>query len=251
MRMSGLTPVLAKKVGDNRIQRGVMSEESAERRRQGLQWVRFALGTGAIILVVFSVVFWFERTLLTNEESVGRSLLHQATGFAAAMLATLVATYLLVKRTRTAERRARLVEESMDNVFQIMDALPTGVMVVDREGRPFYANQAAEEVLGQGLSSDATSERLSEVYQAYVAGTNDLYPADRMPLFRALQGEQGAIADDVEIRRAKDVVPVKLVANATHDEGGRVHHAVASVIDLRDFRKPGDRVAARGAKRPG
>jgi len=43
-------------------------------------------------------------------------------------------------------------------------------------GRPYYANRESARLLGRGVLPTATDNTMSEAYQVYVAGTNDLYP---------------------------------------------------------------------------
>jgi len=43
-------------------------------------------------------------------------------------------------------------------------------------------------------------EQLSEAYQDYIAGTDQLYPTEKLPLVRALKGEKTNI-DDLEIHQ--------------------------------------------------
>ncbi|MEO8891431.1 MAG: hypothetical protein ABI417_07835 [Coleofasciculaceae cyanobacterium] len=39
----------------------------------------------------------------------------------------------------------------------------------------------------------ATPEQISEIYQFYVTGTDQIYPSERLPIVRALSGERTRI----------------------------------------------------------
>jgi PAS domain S-box-containing protein len=127
-------------------------------------------------------------------------------------------------------------EESEQRLFQVLEAMPIGVFVVDTAGRPYYANRASQELLGKGIVPAATAEQLSEVYQVYVAGTGELYPPQRLPVARALQGERVAVAD-IEIHHPDRIVPLEVLASPVRDHAGRVAFAVAAFSDITERRR--------------
>src|SRR5262245_62442056 len=81
---------------------------------------------------------------------------------------------------------------------RLLDQLPAGVYVLDRHGRSVYMNAAAERVLGRQMNRNAGADELASAYGAVVAGTDTPYPVERMPVVRALAGEESTI-DDVEV----------------------------------------------------
>lgn len=130
---------------------------------------------------------------------------------------------------------AKLHEEE-SRLRQFLEAMQVGVFVVDAKGQPYYANQTAQEILGQGIVRVTTTEQLTEQYQAYLAGTNQLYPHDRNPLLRALQGEFSTI-DDMEIRRSDRTIPVEAWGNPIYDEAGNITYAVTGFKDITERKK--------------
>ena len=76
--------------------------------------------------------------------------------------------------------------------------MPVGVFVADAQGKPYYMNSRAQELLGKGVVPDTTSEPLREVYQVYLEGSEQLYPKEDDILQRALKGES-ATADNIVI----------------------------------------------------
>lgn len=96
--------------------------------------------------------------------------------------------------------------ESRRRLEQFLDAMPIGVFVATPDGVPYYANREAVRLLGRGILPEAGAGDGTEVYEAYVAGTGDRYPAAAMPLVRALRGETSH-ADDIEIGRPDAAVP--------------------------------------------
>ena len=103
--------------------------------------------------------------------------------------------------------------------------------MTDHTGKPYYANQAAKKLLGKPLDIRAPLEKLPEIYQAYFADSDQLYPAERMPMVRALSGER-TIIDDMEIRRPDLVIPVQVWGIPIMDEADRVKYGVGVLLDI-------------------
>ena len=81
------------------------------------------------------------------------------------------------------------VVSSERRLIQILEAAPLGIIVSDELGVPVFANAGAKKMLGVGVVPVAGPAELAQVYKAYLAGTDDFYPVERMPLVRALSGE--------------------------------------------------------------
>jgi len=115
----------------------------------------------------------------------------------------------------------------------VLDNMPLGVFMIEAPlGIPILANQKAIEILGKGIAPDAKSEDLSEVYAAYLAGTDELYPTERLPIVNGLQGRSIKI-DDMEVRRPDGQNILLEVAGApVYDSNGNI---IASVIAFQDI----------------
>lgn len=175
-------------------------------QRAGLYGTEFgaSLTILASIVLLALAVFWSAATL--NRMDVERKRAEEA--------------------LRDAERR----------LFQLLEAMPVGVFVVDGAGQAYYANQTAQEILGKGIVRGARADELPEVYRAYVAGTDELYPADKQPIVRALAGERARTAD-IEIHRLDRTVPIEVWAAPVFDAAGRVSHAIAAFTDITERRR--------------
>ncbi|MDQ6694886.1 MAG: diguanylate cyclase [Chloroflexota bacterium] len=128
------------------------------------------------------------------------------------------------------------VRDSERRLFQFLEALPVAVFVLDAHGHPYYANETAQHVLGIGVAPEATPDKLGEVYQAYIAGTEQEYPPERMPIVRALAGEKSTI-DDMEIRSPDGIIPLQVSASPIYDEQGQLIYAIAAFNDISDRRQ--------------
>lgn len=70
----------------------------------------------------------------------------------------------------------------------LFNGLPDAILVIDRDGRLVYCNQAAINLLGQPPDSIAP-EAWAETYGFFRADGHTLYSADALPVVRALNGE--------------------------------------------------------------
>jgi len=128
------------------------------------------------------------------------------------------------------------VRESERRLRQFLDAVPVGIFILDAQGKPYYANEAAKQILGQGIVEAVTVEELAEVYQAYRTGTDQLYPTQQMPIFLALQGKSATV-DDMEIHRGDQVIPMEAWGTPIYEEQGEVAYGMVAFQDIRDRKK--------------
>ncbi|MBN3889296.1 MAG: response regulator [Nostoc sp. JL31] len=123
------------------------------------------------------------------------------------------------------------LSHNQSQLTQFLEAMPVGVLIIDAEGKPYYTNQIGQQILGQGIIAQVNTEELSEVYQAYLAGTDQLYPSDRLPILRALQGQSTRV-DDMEIRRCGKITPIEILGKPIYDESGNLAFAIATFFDI-------------------
>lgn len=123
------------------------------------------------------------------------------------------------------------VRASERRLAQFLEAVPVGVFVIDASGKPYYANHTAQRLLGKGIAPEDTTAQLPEVYQAYVAGTDRLYPTARQPLMLALSGSCSTV-DDMEVHQADKIIPIEVWATPIFDEKGKIVYAIAAFQDI-------------------
>jgi PAS domain S-box-containing protein len=125
----------------------------------------------------------------------------------------------------------RVLREKESTLTQFLEAMPVGVFVMDSNLKPYYANSRAQQLLGKGIIRDATIEQLPEIYRAYLAGSNELYPTDRKLFKRALQGEC-VVVDDVEFQQGDRKIPIEAWITPAFDDRGNVTYAIATFQDI-------------------
>ncbi|MGB7442437.1 MAG: AAA family ATPase [Coleofasciculaceae cyanobacterium] len=123
------------------------------------------------------------------------------------------------------------VSESENKLRQFLEAIPIGIGILDAQGKPYYANRTAVDLLGKGVIPSATAEEIANVYQIYKAGTDQQYPNEKLPLLRALRGERTSI-DDMEIHQPERVIPIESKGTPIFDENGQVAYAITVFQDI-------------------
>lgn len=123
------------------------------------------------------------------------------------------------------------LRESEQKLAQYLEAIPVGVFVINKEGKPHYANEKAKLLLGQGIVPEASVEHLTETYQAYVANTDIEYPNHDAPIVRALRGESITI-DNMEIHKDGFRIPIEVSATPIYDAAGKIIFAIAAFQDI-------------------
>ncbi|MEQ9232682.1 PAS domain S-box protein [Coleofasciculus sp. E2-BRE-01] len=123
------------------------------------------------------------------------------------------------------------VRESEHRLAQFLEAVPVGVLVVEASGKLYFMNQQAKQILAQELDPNLHTEQLCSTYQLYRADTNQLYPLDRLPIARSLQGETVTV-DDLEVRHANQQIPLEMQAMPIYDEQGILLYGISVFKDI-------------------
>jgi PAS domain S-box-containing protein len=128
------------------------------------------------------------------------------------------------------------LKESENRLNQFLEALPMGVAVHDAIGKVIYANRTAKQLLAIDTIPDSKTEQLSEVYQVYRSGNQQLYPIKDLPSMRALLGES-CTAEDMELHRKDGIIPLEVWATPIYNESGQVDSAIAAFTDISERKK--------------
>ena len=132
-------------------------------------------------------------------------------------------------RWEAAETAARASESRL---FEFLDAMPVGVFIATPGGRPYYANHEAERMLGRGVVPDIGTDQLAESCNAFVVGTDRLYPTEALPLVRAFLGESSHLLD-MEVRKPDgDAIPIEQWGRPVRGTNGEVDYALCVFADM-------------------
>jgi signal transduction histidine kinase/PAS domain-containing protein len=142
---------------------------------------------------------------------------------------------LLKEQTENANRGLR---NSELRLTQILEGLPLGVVVYNKEQKPTYMNRRTLEILGNhhlhlkpDPSDETTFTKALERFSFRLAGTDQAYPAEKTPLYRAINGNIASV-DDIEMDQGDKRVPLEIWASPIKDDEGNVNAAVAVFQDI-------------------
>jgi PAS domain S-box-containing protein len=123
------------------------------------------------------------------------------------------------------------LRDSESKMAQFLEAIPVGIGIVDATGRHYYANQQGIELMGNEIDPAVDLNQITEVYQLYQAGTDRIYPVEKLPIIRALSGDRTRV-DDIEIRQNNATIPIEVWGTPVFDEKGHVAYAITTFQDI-------------------
>ena len=99
--------------------------------------------------------------------------------------------YTIISRD-ISERKffTKMLMKNEHRLFQFLEAIPVGIFVLDRVGKPYYANQAAKDLFPKRVDARIQPEQFAQAYGLYRADQKTFYPSLQLPLIRALEGEK-------------------------------------------------------------
>ncbi|MBV9387207.1 MAG: AAA family ATPase [Chroococcidiopsidaceae cyanobacterium CP_BM_ER_R8_30] len=139
-------------------------------------------------------------------------------------------------------KREQALRESERKLTQILECLPIGVAILESDAQLSYINPVGAKILKKGVNSFVSVEQMPEIYQFYLAGIDQIYPWNQMPLARALQGEKTSI-DNLEIHCLDRIVPVETWGTPVYDEQGNIIFAITTFQDITERKKAEELVA--------
>lgn len=192
--------------------------------------LRAEAAAGAGLRAMLAVPIWIGREVVGVLELLDERAPTMDTRLFQALAAVGVQLGRVVERAR-AEAALRADRAALE---QFLDGVPVGIFVVDARGRPFYVNRYCREHVFERVGQPITEALLTRqpsLANAFIAGTDQAYPLDRLPGVRALAGETSVI-EDLEIRAPSRTIPLQVWGTPIFDAHGRVKLSLTAFIDI-------------------
>jgi signal transduction histidine kinase/ActR/RegA family two-component response regulator len=129
------------------------------------------------------------------------------------------------------------LSQSERRLQDFLEALPVGVTVMNPDGSIAYVNATGECLFRKGIVPNVTAQDLSQTYQVFRTGTDQLYPTDELAGIRALRGETVSI-DDLEIRfDSVEIVPLKINSIPIYNSEGKIVYAINAYENISEIQE--------------
>ncbi len=120
---------------------------------------------------------------------------------------------------------------------KVFDALPLAIVSVNWKGQIQYLNKTAKSLLGDP-DQQLKLEEWPERFGFYLDDGMVLFPVQKLPLIRALRGEDVPEAEEIILRKDGNNkgIWISMSAELIRDENGNIDGAIAIIRDI-DYRK--------------
>jgi PAS domain S-box-containing protein len=141
------------------------------------------------------------------------------------------------------------VEQPMLPSEKVFDAIPLAIISVDWKGQIQYMNKSAKSMLGEPDGS-LDLEQWSQTFGFYLDDGQMLYPAEKMPVVRALRGDPVEDAEEMILRKEGQAKGtwLSMSAEVLRDENGNLDGAIAMLRDI-NYRKQMELAREKDIKR--
>lgn len=124
------------------------------------------------------------------------------------------------------------LEAQKNNLNQILEGMPSGVCVFNQEGELIFSNQRAHQLIHQEIMSGLPLDQISEVYHFYMAGTDQLYPKEKLSIHQTFKKGEINVIDDLEVHCGETIIPLEIWGTPIFDEKGNILYAMIAFQDI-------------------
>ncbi|WP_232540943.1 hybrid sensor histidine kinase/response regulator [Spirosoma endbachense] len=178
-----------------------------------------------------------ENELLTvrataSEQSATYATRSSIAGAVAALAIILWAIFRLLKTLNNATRLNRQLAQNEQQLKRFLEAVPVSIVVVNKDGDLYYANQAAATMFEAITKLNTYADILKQI-TIYQFPNGNPYPTEKRPAFRAMKGETSQV-DDIEVRIGDKAIQILSSSSPVYDAEGMLQYVVSSSIDISD-----------------
>ena len=190
----------------------------------------------------YRTAFTLDNTPLEMELSLTAKTIHKHQSFLSLLfliigtLASILFGYLVYVLRKFKNNNVTL--QNQTNLFQsLLENMAEGVIVGDRRGNFVLVNSSATRMTGVRQNKNTDMEEWSQEYGCFLPNKIDPFPNDRLPLLRALQGEN---VDHVEMYIKSPAMEKGCFLNVSgrciRDANNEITHGVVVFSDITHLR---------------
>jgi PAS domain S-box-containing protein len=142
----------------------------------------------------------------------------------------------LGKQAEELARSRQALEDKTLMLQSVLDSMSEGLVVADVEGKFILWNPAADKLLGLGAANIGTQES-NQHYGLYLPDNLTPFPADKLPLARAIQGEASRAVMFVRNPARAEGIFVEAYASPLKDKHGMVNGGVVAFRDVTESKR--------------
>lgn len=173
-----------------------------------------------------------ETRMAESKRSASYALISNLVGATAALVMILWAIYVLYRSLRKSTLLNQRLTYSEQQTKKLLEAVPVPIVIVNHQGKFYYANQAASHLVENINEYDPYDDEVSSNrFFRFPDGVP--YPREQRPTYRALQGEATQV-DDIELRTNGKRFHLLSSSSPVYDASGNLQYVITSSIDISD-----------------
>ena len=141
------------------------------------------------------------------------------------------------------EDTSRALQKNQRQLTQTLEGLPLGVAVYGQDRQLTYLNPRAMEILSNPARDFQAAKAIGtniveaqDYFSLRVAGSDQEYPVERLPVWHAFEGESISV-DDMEVDQIDRRISLESWASPVRDELGQIESVVCAFIDITQRKK--------------
>jgi len=136
----------------------------------------------------------------------------------------------------------QVARDSEKQLIQSLQCLQIGVFLYTKNHEIMYINKTAKKLIKSHPENRICPEEMITFYQLYVAGTDEPYPWENLPVIRALKGESIKV-DDIEMRHPDQKLLLEVQGQPILDNQGNILYALVTFQEITQ-RKQAEKILA-------
>ena len=142
----------------------------------------------------------------------------------------------LAKQVEKLARSRQALEDKTVMLQSVLDSMSEGLVVADVQGKVIIWNPAADKLLGLNAANIGIQE-WSHHYGLYLPDNLTPFPADQLPLARAVRGEASTAVMVVRNPESGEAIFLEAYASPLKDKGGMLNGGVVAFRDVTESKR--------------